>query len=113
MTGINGFNGNDYTRKNTGINNNGGVRKQENAIAPEKETTIDFKKAGKEYDRDLLGSKDYDYRSLLGFTPSANNDFAAVNAKYPNLQNYLNNVSAEDKARIGSYTIDILDKLEV
>lgn len=105
MTGINGFNGNDWTRKNTGVNNNnGGVGKHENAAAPEKETINFIGNSGKEYNRDLLGNKDYDYRSLLGFTPSSNNEFTALSAKYPNLQNYLN-VSPEDRARIsGSAT---------
>ncbi len=102
MTGINGFDGNNWTRTNTNINNNGGVGKQENALPAQKETVEIVKNAGKEYDRDLLGSKDYDYRTLLGFTPSANSEFAAINAKYPNLQNYYFNESPEAKARIGS-----------
>ena len=112
MTGINGFNGNDYTRKNTGINNNGGVGRHDNAIAPEKEAAFEIKYQGN-YGRDLLGPENFDYRSLLGFTPSTNNDFAALNAKYPNLQNYLS-VSPEVRGRIGetaTNTYAMLDEI--
>ena len=113
MTGINGFNGNDYTRKNTGINNNGGVGRHDNAVAPEKETVRIVRNEGKEYDRDLLGAKDYDYRPLLGYKPSTNNYLVALYTKYSNLQNYLN-VSPEVRGRIGetaTNTYAILDEI--
>ena len=99
MAGVNGFDGKDlFFKKNNGVDGtnglNGGAKKADNTAAPEK-PTISFTVKNINLNDDagnIYG------RMGIQF----NSPYAALNEKYPALQNYLNIATPEVRARIGN-----------
>lgn len=115
--GINGY-GNDGVRRPL----TGGIGKQENALPAQKETIdiVNAKQVNKEYGRDLLGDKDFDWGSFgLNFSSTkktANAEFnvalAALNKKYPALQAQMDAATPVVQARVGQDAIKALKAIE-
>ena len=116
--GINGF-GNDGVRRNPLA---GGIGKQENALPAQKETIdiVNAKQVNKEYGRDFLGDKDFDWGSfglnLSSTKKTANAEFnvalAALNKKYPALQAQMDAATPVVQARVGQDAINALKAIE-
>ena len=99
MTGVNGFDGkNLFFNKNNGVGKtdglNGGTQKADNTAAPEK-PVIDF--TNKNINLNDGAGNIYGRMGINFKSP-----YAALNEKYPALQNYLNTATPEVRGRIAN-----------
>ena len=99
MTGVNGFDGkNLFFNKNNGVGKtdglNGGTQRADNTAAPEK-PVIDF--TNKNINLNDGAGNIYGRMGINFKSP-----YAALNEKYPALQNYLNTATPEVRGRIAN-----------